>query len=238
MLRFAPLVVRVPEALMLLSLVGTVTAVLGMLAMWAQVEVKRTLAWSTVAQMGFMMVQCGLAAFPAALLHILGHGCYKAWSFLRSGGLPAPAPYPDAVPPARALRLAALGTGWGILSLGLASPLTGFRFDHAPAKAAAAGLVASVAILALYRGAGMFLEPVLGGLPAPDGALARAAAIIPVAAFTGLVIVHALLPALGRLASGRAFHVHALHGFYLGAVADRLVDRAWGRRLPKGADHA
>ena len=106
------------------------------------------------------------------------------------------------------------------------------------AKAATTSLAASVAILAFYRGAGIFLAPVLGDLPAPEGTLAWAAAIIPVAAFTGLVIVHALLPALGRHASGRAFHVHALHGFYLGAVADRLVDRAWGRHLPKGAEHA
>ncbi|MDG3004321.1 proton-conducting transporter transmembrane domain-containing protein [Paludisphaera mucosa] len=272
LLRFAPLVVRVPEALLLLSLVGTITAVLGMLAMWAQVKVKRTLAWSTVAQMGFMMVQCGLAAFPAALLHILGHGCYKAWSFLRSGGLPASAPSVEVVPPARTLGLAALGTGWGILTVAAASALTGFRPDHAPGElalaavaalsigqlwvvllgpsrpgrstfirlpwAAAASLAASVAIFALYRGAERFLAPVLGDPPAPEGALAWLAATIPAVAFTGLVVVHALLPALGRRASGRAFHVHALHGFYLGAVADRLVDRAWGRRIPKGAEHA
>ncbi len=36
--------------------------------MWAQVKIKRTLAWSTVSQMGFTMVQVGLAAFPAAVL--------------------------------------------------------------------------------------------------------------------------------------------------------------------------
>ncbi len=47
-----------------------------------------------------------------------------------------------------------------------------------------------------------------------------------------------LLPALSRRASGLAFHVHALHGFYFGAVADRLVDRVWGRHYPKGAEHA
>jgi NAD(P)H-quinone oxidoreductase subunit 5 len=269
LLRFAPLIVRVPEALLLLSAVGTITAVLGMLAMWAQVKVKRTLAWSTVAQMGFMMVQCGLAAFPAALLHILGHGCYKAWSFLRSGGLPAPAPVVVAPSPARALKLAASGTAWGVLAVALASLATGFRPDRAPgelalsavvalsigqmwvamlgppaaggssyARAAGAGLAAAVAILGLYRGAEMFLAPVLGDLPHPTGVAAWAAAIIPAVGFAGLVVVHALLPTLGRSAAGRAFHVHALHGFYLGAVADRLVELAWGRHDPKGAEVA
>ncbi len=273
LLRFAPLIARVPEALLLLSIVGTITAVLGMLAMWAQVKVKRTLAWSTVAQMGFMMVQCGLAAFPAALLHILGHGCYKAWSFLRSGGLPTPAPRGGPVSPARTLLLAGLGTGVGVLALALASRVTGFRPDHSPGElalsavvalaigqlwvallgsptpdarsaparvvsAVAASLALSVAIFGLYRGAGAFLAPVLGDLPIAAGPLAWAAAIIPVAAFAGLVVVHALLPVLGRTGSGRAFHVHALHGFYFGAVADRFVDRVWGRFSPKGAEHA
>ena len=55
------------------------------------------------------MVQCGLGAFPAALLHIVGHGCYKAWSFLRSRG---PARADAAAHPGRR-HGAALGRRWG-----------------------------------------------------------------------------------------------------------------------------
>ena len=142
LIRFAPAIVRVPESLLLLSVVGTITAALGTVAMWAQVKVKRTLAWSTVAQMGFMTVQCGLGAFPAALLHILGHGSYKAWSFLRSGGLPAPAPRVRPNTPAITLLLTAIGAVVGASSMTYASRLTGFHPDHSPGELALAAVVA------------------------------------------------------------------------------------------------
>ena len=54
--------------------------------MLTQPAVKTSLAWSTVAQMGFMLLQCGLALFPLALLHIVAHSLYKAHAFLASGG--------------------------------------------------------------------------------------------------------------------------------------------------------
>ena len=64
------------------------------------------------------------------------------------------------------------------------------------------------------------------------------AAMIPVATFAALIVVRAMLPALGRTAAGRAFYVHALNGFYFGAIADRLVDRVariFGLREVQGA---
>jgi uncharacterized membrane protein YvlD (DUF360 family) len=91
LIRFAPLLTRVPEAWLLLSVTGTLTMVLGTLAMAQQGRLKHALAWSTVSQMGFMTVQCALAAFPAAMLHILGHGAWKAMAFLRSGETPSAA---------------------------------------------------------------------------------------------------------------------------------------------------
>lgn len=140
LLRFAPLIVRVPEVPLVLSLVGTFTFTIGMLAMWAQVKVKRTLAWSTVGQMGFMMVQLGLGAFPVAAMHIIGHGCYKAWSFLRSGDLPAAAPAPAA--PARAICLAAIGTVLSVPVLAFAAWLVGFTPLHSPGEFALSVILA------------------------------------------------------------------------------------------------
>jgi len=55
--------------------------------MLTQTSVKRTLAYSTIAQMGFMMLQCGLGAFSVAMLHILAHSLYKAHAFLNSGNV-------------------------------------------------------------------------------------------------------------------------------------------------------
>ena len=48
-------------------------------------DVKGTLAWSTVGQMAFMVVQCAVGAFSSAAFHIIGHGMYKAALFLGSG---------------------------------------------------------------------------------------------------------------------------------------------------------
>jgi NAD(P)H-quinone oxidoreductase subunit 5 len=55
--------------------------------MFTQTSVKRSLAFSTIAQMGFMMLQCGLGSFSAALLHIVAHSLYKAHAFLSSGSI-------------------------------------------------------------------------------------------------------------------------------------------------------
>jgi NADH:ubiquinone oxidoreductase subunit 5 (subunit L)/multisubunit Na+/H+ antiporter MnhA subunit len=67
-------------------MIGGFTALFGALVMLTQPAVKTSLAWSTVAQMGFMMLECGLALFPLALLHIVVHSFYKAHAFLASGG--------------------------------------------------------------------------------------------------------------------------------------------------------
>src|SRR5690606_35991920 len=86
LIRFADVMLSAPGALAMLALVGGFTAVFGALVMLTQPAVKTSLAWSTVAQMGFMMLQCGLALFPLALLHIVAHSLYKAHAFLASGG--------------------------------------------------------------------------------------------------------------------------------------------------------
>jgi NAD(P)H-quinone oxidoreductase subunit 5 len=87
MLRFSSVVSLSSPALETLAIVGGFTALFGSVVMLTQTSIKVTLAYSTVAQMGFMMLECGLAAFPAALLHILAHSLYKAHAFLSSGSV-------------------------------------------------------------------------------------------------------------------------------------------------------
>ncbi|MEM9646277.1 MAG: proton-conducting transporter membrane subunit, partial [Planctomycetota bacterium] len=84
-IRMSPMLVHAPLALNLLAVVGTVSVLLGLVVMSTQTSIKKALAYSTVAQMGFMMLQCGLGAFSAAMLHILAHSIYKAHAFLNSG---------------------------------------------------------------------------------------------------------------------------------------------------------
>jgi NAD(P)H-quinone oxidoreductase subunit 5 len=86
-IRLSPLVSLAPAALNLLAIVGTVSAVLASLVMMTQTSIKRSLAWSTVSQMGFMMLQCGLGAFALAVLHIVAHSLYKSYAFLSSGSI-------------------------------------------------------------------------------------------------------------------------------------------------------
>lgn len=87
LLRHADLVSASPAALALLLVVGGLSALAGSVAMLAQTSVKVALAWSTIAQLGFMMLQCGLGAWSAALLHLVAHSLYKAHAFLASGSV-------------------------------------------------------------------------------------------------------------------------------------------------------
>jgi NAD(P)H-quinone oxidoreductase subunit 5 len=99
-----------PAAMAALVMAGGITALFGATVMLTQSAVKTALAWSTVAQMGFMLLQCGLGLWPLAVLHILAHSLYKAYAFLSSGGAVAEVaairrPGPVAVPgPGAVLR--------------------------------------------------------------------------------------------------------------------------------------
>lgn len=86
-IRMSPLIALSPGALFTLAGIGAFTACFAAVVMTTQPSIKRALAYSTIAQMGFMMLQCGLGAFSAAMLHILGHSFYKAYAFLSSGSL-------------------------------------------------------------------------------------------------------------------------------------------------------
>ena len=83
--RFAPLFEALPAAMTLVFALGAVSVLLAALAQLVQTDVKRGLAASTISQMGFMLVQCGLGFFAAAMAHLALHGLYKASLFLGAG---------------------------------------------------------------------------------------------------------------------------------------------------------
>ncbi len=85
MIRLAPLMAHATIAQHLLVGVGLCSTIMASLVMTTRVAVKGVLAWSTIGQMGFMLVQCGLGAWHLALLHLLGHSLYKAHTFLSAG---------------------------------------------------------------------------------------------------------------------------------------------------------
>ncbi len=113
LIRSADLVQASPAAMTTLVMIGGFTALFGALVMLTQSAIKTALAWSTVAQMGFMLLQCGLGLWALALLHVVAHALYKAHAFLASGTavaavLAARRPGPVAVPGAAAVGRAFL----------------------------------------------------------------------------------------------------------------------------------
>lgn len=87
LIRFAPLLDLVAPARWLLVVFGLVTAILAGLVMLTRISIKVKLAWSTVAQMGFMVLECGLGLYTLAALHLIGHSLYKAQTFLSASAV-------------------------------------------------------------------------------------------------------------------------------------------------------
>jgi NAD(P)H-quinone oxidoreductase subunit 5 len=87
LIRFAPLLEASPAARWLLVGAGTLSAVLAGFVMLTRISIKVRLAWSTVAQMGFMVMECGLGLYSLALLHLIGHSLYKAHTFLAASSV-------------------------------------------------------------------------------------------------------------------------------------------------------
>ncbi len=97
--RFAPLFVHAGEVLHLVFAVGLITAILGSVLMLTQNDIKKALGYSTMGQMGFMFVECGVGAFSLAIYHLIAHGLFKGTLFLGSGGVIGNARKHDGVPP-------------------------------------------------------------------------------------------------------------------------------------------
>jgi NADH-quinone oxidoreductase subunit L len=85
--RLAPLYGLSSTTLHVAFVVGTLTAVLGATMMLAQNDIKKTLGFSTIGQMGYMIMECGLGAFSLAVFHLIAHGLFKATVFLNCGNV-------------------------------------------------------------------------------------------------------------------------------------------------------
>jgi NADH-quinone oxidoreductase subunit L len=85
--RMAPLFGMSSTTLHVAFVVGTVTAVFGASMMLVQNDIKKTLGFSTIGQMGYMIMECGLGAFSLAVFHLVAHGLFKATAFLNCGNV-------------------------------------------------------------------------------------------------------------------------------------------------------
>ena len=85
--RLAPLYVLSAPTLHFVFVIGLVTALLGTSMMLVQNDIKKTLGYSTIGQMGYMIMECGLGAFSLAIFHLIAHGLFKASIFLNCGNV-------------------------------------------------------------------------------------------------------------------------------------------------------
>jgi len=83
--RLAGLYALTPATLHLVFAVGMLTALLGSSMMLVQNDIKKTLGYSTIGQMGFMIMECGLGGFGLAIFHLIAHGLFKGTIFLNCG---------------------------------------------------------------------------------------------------------------------------------------------------------
>ncbi|HSL56468.1 MAG TPA: putative inorganic carbon transporter subunit DabA [Acidimicrobiales bacterium] len=150
LVRLAPAVAASPAVLHLAVVVGTVTVLVAAAATLVRPDVKGALVRSTIAQMGFMVLQVGLGAFAAAIFHVIAHGTYKAARFLGSGtGVHAErtrrAEPPAEHPPATAWRWLAAGTP---AAVGMAATIV--WFGDKPGAIVLLAFVAATAAVAVH----------------------------------------------------------------------------------------
>ncbi len=85
--RLNPLFLAAPNTLSVIAIIGAATAVLAATIGMTQWDIKKVLAYSTVSQLGYMFLACGVGAFGAAMFHLMTHAFFKALMFLGSGSV-------------------------------------------------------------------------------------------------------------------------------------------------------
>ena len=255
LIRLGTLVSDVPAAQALLVGVGGITAVVAAATMMTRISIKVALAWSTCAQMGFMLMQCGLGLHDLALMHIVAHSLYKAHAFLSAGTAVEQNRLRQMTPPLPPLSglawlasavggvgiVAAAALVWGIrpadspalwavsavLALALA-PLLAGPLRSAGGAWAFAGAAGALAVALAYFGLHLLFEQWLG---APAAVNMGSVAWV-IGCFATLFFVQGAVHARPRGAISRRLYPWLFAGLYLDEVFTRLTFRLWPARLP------
>lgn len=251
--RFSALALASPSAMATTAIIGALTACLAGLAMMTQTSIKHSLAYSTIAQMGFMMMQCGLGAFSAAMLHLVAHSIYKAYAFLNSGNILEQAPSRTISPANQASQWSA---GSLALSVGLAAGLgyaaswmLGIDFSDKPSGFLLAAIGCMAIAVMLWHSfaqsrttiwqAGVLATPLLflvylSGYAAVNWLTATsivtaAAGLSPIAMWSlGALFILVFLAGLALIqqkqsAMAAAVRIHASNGFYIDDFVHRVA---------------
>jgi NAD(P)H-quinone oxidoreductase subunit 5 len=246
-----------PFAQALLVVIGSLTAVLAGLVMMTRISIKVRLAWSTCAQMGFMLMECGLGLYELALLHLVAHSLYKAHAFLTAGDTVfevrqkdlAPATMAQsttgkvwrglaALPVAFAL-VAASSAAWHWLVPTLSVPTLGLVIvalglapllwpaGPAESNALARGMGRVLALTQLYVIWHIAFSAVTPAMASPSPLLSAWV----VACFIGLYGLQLWLLAYPHGALSTRLYPSAYGGFFLDERFTRLTFRVWPARV-------
>ena len=85
--RCSEIFVHAPTAMFIVAIIGAATAIFAATIGLAQNDIKKVLAYSTISQLGYMFLACGVGAFIAAIFHVITHAFFKALLFLGSGSV-------------------------------------------------------------------------------------------------------------------------------------------------------
>ncbi|MEP7270572.1 MAG: NADH-quinone oxidoreductase subunit L [Acidobacteriota bacterium] len=85
--RLSGIFIKSPTALAVVAIIGAATAIFAATIGLAQNDIKKVLAYSTISQLGYMFLACGVGAFTAAIFHVMTHAFFKALLFLGSGSV-------------------------------------------------------------------------------------------------------------------------------------------------------
>jgi NADH-quinone oxidoreductase subunit L len=85
--RCSAIYVNAPTAMFIIAIIGAATAIVAATIGLAQNDIKKVLAYSTVSQLGYMFLACGVGAWVVAIFHVMTHAFFKALLFLGSGSV-------------------------------------------------------------------------------------------------------------------------------------------------------
>jgi NAD(P)H-quinone oxidoreductase subunit 5 len=249
-LRLRELITLSEAALTILCVVGAFTAVFAAVIMLTQASVKRCLAFSTIGQMGFMMLECGLGAFHLALLHLVAHSLYKAYAFLTTGSVVQTSFRITARPVHPALLLAGLATALlvsaaaaysvgvapseqpiltGIFTLAMAQLLWGLWSRMSSAWLVPLGIALGMVFALGYYALDLLAAELL--LPRVHEPVWLAWPVLAV--FTLVAILQTQMPRLERFTLAQRLFVHARNGFYCNTLANRITSWLWPTPNPR-----
>jgi len=255
LIRFAPLLEQAMLARILLVAFGLGTAVIAGLVMLTRISIKVRLAWSTVAQMGFMLLECGLGLYTLAALHLFGHSLYKAHAFLSAStvvrrtrfqmmrGTVSAAPIslflaPAAAVPTVLLIQAVVGSAawpwWWSVVLGLAwAPLLWLPAQNSRLRIICLQGLSGLLMVVGFTGMALLFHALpLGITDAPDHTLGIIALTGMAALYLCLVLLQLRAQALG------AWRRRIYAGFYMDEIYTRLALRIWPTRwIPEPSSH-